>query len=81
MDTLFFDFSYHKWSDTSYTLYFTCPKCGKIQAEDVESLNKDITTTCLNFPLSCDVVFHISRDEMAGKRVDTNYMVELRKSL
>jgi len=81
MDTLSYDFSYHKWSETSYTLYFSCPKCGKIKTEDVKTLNKNISTGCLNFPLSCNVVFHISRDEMVGKRVDTNYIIELRESL
>ena len=79
MDT--FDFSFHKWTDTHYTLYFTCPKCGKISTEDVENIDKDHIATCLNFPLSCDVVFHVSRDEMVGKRVDTNYVVKLRKRL
>ena len=75
-----YSFSYHQWSQSSYTFYFTCPKCGKIKTTDIESLNQDIDTHCLGYPLKCSVTFHITRDQLIGKRVDTDYILELSKS-
>lgn len=75
-----YSFSYHQWSESNYTAYFTCPECGKIKTEELETLDQDVATHCLNYPLKCPVTFHITRDQIMGKRVDADYLVEFHES-
>lgn len=72
------DLSVTEWSDSNYTVYANCNSCGKLNAYDVSSIQKDLKIHCEI--KTCLVLFEIPSHQLIRKRIYANDIIKATKN-